>query len=174
MNKYVVVVGPHTSWKDFLVGSFARKCVGAEFINFVGKRQLFDSAFGWYFRWMGGHPVDRSKHTKLVDQIVELFRKNERFALTLTPEGTRKRVNKLKTGYYFVARAANVPIVLVGFDFSSKTVSISAPREPLDTIDQDLLSLAKHYENIRGAHPDKDMSHLYSLLKDSNHELRDS
>jgi 1-acyl-sn-glycerol-3-phosphate acyltransferase len=94
---------------------------------YLGKKELFDSPFGFFFRWTGGRAVDRKQKTGLVDQVVKLFNENEEFAIALAPEGTRKKVNDLKTGFYFIAQKANVPIVPCLFDYEHKTVHFLEP-----------------------------------------------
>ncbi|WP_394749672.1 1-acyl-sn-glycerol-3-phosphate acyltransferase [Spongiimicrobium salis] len=126
VDKCVIIVAPHTSWVDFFIGILVRKLWNEE-INFIGKQSLFKPPFGWYFKWMGGAPIDRSKNNDMVKAIAKIFSERNTFRLALAPEGTRKRVSAWKTGYYYIAQAANVPIVMVAFDYGSKQVKISDP-----------------------------------------------
>ena len=105
VKKSVVIVVPHTSWHDFYVGSFARRILQTE-INFVAKRELFRPPFGWYFKWMGGAPLDRTPGQNKVEAIAEIFNKKKEFRLALAPEGTRKKVDAWKTGFYYIALKA--------------------------------------------------------------------
>ena len=115
LDKCIVAVVPHTSWVDFFLGLLVRKVINQE-INYIGKKSLFKPPFGWFFRWMGGTPIDRSKSSDTVMAIANIFNEKKVFRLALSPEGTRKKVDKWKTGFYYIAKAANVPIVLVAFD----------------------------------------------------------
>ena len=112
LKKYVIIAAPHTSWVDFPVAILARNASGIK-INFIGKDSLFNGPFGWFFRGLGGAPVDRSKNNNLVDAIVDIFNSREQFRLGLSPEGTRKKVEKWKTGFYYIAKGAGVPIVIL-------------------------------------------------------------
>lgn len=126
LDKFVLIIVPHTSWVDFFLGLLVRKIWNEE-INFIGKKSLFNPPFGWYFRWMGGAPIDRSKNNDMVKAIAKIFLERKKFRLALAPEGTRKKVSEWKTGYYYIAKAANVPIVMVAFDYGSKQIKISEP-----------------------------------------------
>ncbi|MBL4643228.1 MAG: 1-acyl-sn-glycerol-3-phosphate acyltransferase [Flavobacteriaceae bacterium] len=126
IQKYVVIAAPHTSWQDFPIGILARNTSGIK-INFIGKASLFKGPFGFIFKRLGGTPVDRSTSNNLVDAIIQIFDKKEQFRLALSPEGTRKKVDKWKTGFYYIAKGAKVPIVMATLDFGKKQVKISEP-----------------------------------------------
>ena len=96
-------------------------------MKFIGKQELFKPPFGFIFRKLGGVPVDRFNNNNFVDQVVEMFNTNESFAIALSPEGTRKKVDRLRTGFYHIARKANVPVVLVAFDFEHKEFRFAPP-----------------------------------------------
>lgn len=136
LNKYVVIAAPHTSWQDFPIGILARNTAGVK-INFIGKDSLFKGPFGFIFRSLGGTPVDRSKSNNLVDAIVQVFDQKEQFRLALSPEGTRKKVDKWKTGFYYIAKGAKVPIVMATLDFDKKQVKISEPFYTTNNKDKD-------------------------------------
>ena len=90
VKKCVVIVAPHTSWVDFFLGLLVRSILKEE-INFIGKKSLFNPPFGWYFRWMGGTPIDRSKNSDTVVSTAKIFAQRQVFRLALSPEGTRKK-----------------------------------------------------------------------------------
>ena len=152
--KYIVIVAPHTSNWDFIIGIFARTSIGIGHAKYLGKSQLFKWPYGFIFRALGGHPVDRSKHNNLVEAVVAIFNSKEKFAVALAPEGTRKKVGKLKTGFYHIAEAAKIPIYLVGFDYPSKTVKISEAYYPSGDIDKDMPEIMKFFKNIVGKNPE--------------------
>jgi len=106
IKKAVVIVVPHTSWHDFYIGAFTRKILKTE-INYIAKKELFKWPFGWYFQWMGGAPLDRSPGQNQVEAIAEIIKTKDEFRLALSPEGTRKKVAVWRTGYYYIALAAN-------------------------------------------------------------------
>ena len=149
VDKCVVIVIPHTHWVDFPLGLIVRKIVGKQ-INYIGKKSLFKPPFGWFFRWTGGKPVDRSKNQNMVDAIVEVFNENKTFRFALAPEGTRKKVDELKTGFYYIAQRANVPIVMVAFDFGKKQVKIAEPFMVTDDFDSDMDRIKSFYKGVKG------------------------
>ena len=153
VKKTVVIVAPHTSWHDFYIGALARKILIVP-IHFVAKKELFDSAFGWYFRWMDGSPINRSSSQNKVDQIVDIFKEKKEFRLAITPEGTRKKVNTWKTGFYYIAKKANVPITCVAFDYATKTVSISKPFYITGNYDKDLRHIRSFFSDAVGKVPE--------------------
>jgi len=127
IKKMVIIVAPHTSWKDFLVGLAVRSKLKVFNAKFLGKKELFDGPLGWYFKWLGGVPVDRFSKNGMVEQVVEMFNSKEEFTIALSPEGTRKKVDKLRTGFYHIAKQAKVPILMMGFDYSKKEIVIGNP-----------------------------------------------
>jgi 1-acyl-sn-glycerol-3-phosphate acyltransferase len=147
-------VAPHTSNLDFFVGVLARAFIKEiKDSKFLGKKELFQPPFGWIFRVLGGYPVDRSRKSNLVDAIVEIFDSKERFIIALAPEGTRKYVGKLKTGFYYIAQKANIPIVMVGFDYVKKEVIISQPFYTGKSIKTDMPLIMKFFKGISGKNP---------------------
>jgi 1-acyl-sn-glycerol-3-phosphate acyltransferase len=153
-KKYVIAVAPHTSGWDFPVGVMARSALKIYKARYLGKSQLFKPPFGWFFRMTGGTPVDRSSSHDVVEQVVQMFNKHDEFILALAPEGTRQKVNKLRTGFYYIAKGAGVPIVPVGFDFEKKQIVIGAPLFPSDNFDQDMATLMSFYRSIKGKIPE--------------------
>jgi 1-acyl-sn-glycerol-3-phosphate acyltransferase len=160
LKKYVVIVAPHTSGWDFVIGLLFRKALRLEKVKYLGKQELFRPPFGFFFRWLGGTPVDRSTRHNLVDQVVAIFHAHEEFAIALSPEGTRQRVDKLKTGFYNIAQAANVPLIMVAFDYANKRAVISEP--VILTGDQatDLTTILNFFRPIQGKYPEKGLMHL--------------
>ncbi|NJB35049.1 MULTISPECIES: 1-acyl-sn-glycerol-3-phosphate acyltransferase [Flavobacteriaceae] len=149
LKKYVIIVIPHTHWLDFPLGVFVRKIVGLD-MHYIAKKALFKPPFGWFFRWTGGTPVDRNKNNNTVDAIVALFDEKDEFRLALAPEGTRKKVTSLKTGFYHIAKKAGVPIVMVAFDFRNKAVRIRDPFYPTSDIIADFKLIFEYYDGVTG------------------------
>ncbi|RKT00783.1 1-acyl-sn-glycerol-3-phosphate acyltransferase [Flavobacterium sp. 123] len=154
VKKCVMMVMPHTSAHDFYLGIFTRGITQLQ-MNWVGKKELFRFPFGFYFRYMGGEPLDRTGGLNKVDSIASIFERKEIFRLAVAPEGTRKYVNELKTGFYYIALKANVPIIPVAFDFGNKEVNLGAPLMPTGDIESDLSILKQHYIGVEGKIPDK-------------------
>ncbi len=149
LDKFVVIVVPHTSWIDFFLALLIRK-VWNEQINFIGKKSLFDSPFGWFFRWTGGAPIDRSKSSDTVTATAKIFKSRDKFRLALSPEGTRKKVGQWKTGFYFIAKKAEVPIVMVAFDFGKKQIKVSEPHYTTDNQSSDFELYAAFFKGVQG------------------------
>ena len=156
----VLAVAPHTHWVDVMVGFAARQALHIEHAKFLGKKELFVGPLGWVLRKMGGTPVDRFAKSGMVDQVVELFNSHETFMLGLSPEGTRKRVDKLRTGFYHIAKKAGVPIVPIGFDYANKLVIIGDAFFPGDDEEEDLKKIIAFYAGIQGKKPQLDMRYL--------------
>lgn len=149
IQKAVVIVVPHTSWHDFYIGLLVRKITKIK-IGFIGKKELFRWPFGWYFRWMGGVSLDRTPSQNKVEAIAEIFKDKEEFRMSLAPEGTRKKVEKWKTGFYYIAMKAQVPIIPVAFDYRWKKVVIHNAFYPTGDIDSDIKVLRSYYKNVVG------------------------
>ena len=162
LKQMVIIVAPHTSWKDLLIGFAVRNKLRIEHANFLGKMELFKGPFGGLFRGLGGIPVDRLSNSKhgIVEQAVSLFEKNEIFILAIAPEGTRKQVKKLRTGFYQIASKANVPIVPFGFDFENKQVIIREPFIVTGNEENDLKKIIAFFSTIKGKNPAFGLHHL--------------
>ena len=151
LKKYVVIAAPHTSWKDFPIAILARNSSG-EKVNFIGKNSLFKGPFGFIFRSLGGTPVDRSKSSNMVDAIIKIFDNKEEFRLGISPEGTRKKVIKWKTGFYFIAKGAKVPIVMATLDFENKEIKFSEPYDITDDKEKDFKHFHNFFKGVKGKH----------------------
>lgn len=149
IKKCVFMVIPHTSWCDFFLGLFTRGIVGLE-MNFIAKKELFAFPFGYYFRWMGGAPIDRTGSLNKVEAIAKIFEKKKEFRLAISPEGTRKKVTELRSGFYYIALTANVPIIPVAFDFGTKAVIIGEVFYPTSNYENDLKILLNHFIGVKG------------------------
>ncbi len=160
LKKAVVIVGPHTTWKDFTIGIAFRSILKIKDAKYLGKAELFKGPFGFIFRWLGGTPVDRFSKQGVVEQVVEKFNKAERLFIALSPEGTRKKVDKLRTGFYYIAKQAKVPIVMVGLDYSKKELSVSEPFYTTDDEASDFRKIIEFFAPLKGYHPEQGMGHL--------------
>lgn len=152
MKKYVVIVAPHTSNWDFMVGEWARARLRMK-SWYIGKKEIFTWPFGYLFRALGGFPVDRKKSTHLVDQIVDLFNAREEFNITIAPEGTRKYNPNWKTGFYAIAQKASIPIQMVAFDYTRKTVTLAPPMYPSGNLEKDMELIKDFYRPHQGKYP---------------------
>ncbi len=159
-KKLVLAVAPHTHWVDVMVGFASRNALNIRHAKFLGKKELFVGPLGWLLKWLGGTPVDRNGKLGMVGQVVALFNANENFILGLAPEGTRKKVDTLRTGFYHIAKAAGVPIVPIGLDYENKKLVVGEAFFTSDDEDTDIKKLIAFYANIKGKRPAKDLRHL--------------
>jgi 1-acyl-sn-glycerol-3-phosphate acyltransferase len=153
IKKCVFMVLTHTSWHDFFLGLFTRGILQVD-MHWVGKIELFRFPFGYYFRWMGGTPLDRSGGLNKVDSIAAIFKKKDVFRMAISPEGTRKKVTELKTGFYFIALKAQVPIIPVAFDFKTRSVIFGQPFQPTGNYAHDLAQILPFFKGVQGKVPE--------------------
>jgi 1-acyl-sn-glycerol-3-phosphate acyltransferase len=148
----VVIVAPHTSNWDFVVGVAGMVSLGIR-IHWLGKGSLFRWPFGRILRWLGGIPVDRSAPDGVVEGAVAMFERHPSFFLGLTPEGTRKRVERWKSGFYRIAVAARVPLFLVAFDYRDRVIGLGPLFWPTGDLAADLPEVQKHFTSAMAKKP---------------------
>lgn len=155
IKQCVIVVAPHTSNWDFIFGMGAVKVmklnqrfvIKKEWIRFPLKKLMFA---------LGALPIDRNKKqnngnkTSTVDLMVDLFKQHQNLRLVITPEGTRSRVNKWRTGFYHVALKANVPIALAFINYETKTCGVDKIIYPSGDFKKDMKEIMDFYKNIKG------------------------
>ncbi|QRM17929.1 glycerol acyltransferase [Dechloromonas sp. TW-R-39-2] len=151
-QKYVLIAAPHTSNWDFpmtLMVCFALRLQ----VYWMGKASLFPPLIGSIMRWLGGIAVDRSKQGNLVESTVSAYKRADRLIVIVPPEGTRAKVTHWKTGFYYIAQGAGVPIALGYLDFSKKEASIARLFHPSGDIDADMKEIKAFYSGINGKNP---------------------
>jgi 1-acyl-sn-glycerol-3-phosphate acyltransferase len=152
-DKYLVVVAPHTSNWDFFIGVLIRRFTKGFDPKYLAKKELFVFPFGILFRKLGGYPVERSKNTNFVDSIVDVYNSKEKFATTITPEGMRKYNKKWKTGFYYIAQKANIPLFRVAFDFGTKRVVLDELYYINKGVDETVVEFKKYFSEFKGKNP---------------------
>lgn len=155
IKSYIVIVGPHTANIDFIIGIMIRGILRINHVKYLGKSQLFKAPYGFIFRWLGGTPVERGKYNNLVEAVAAKFKDNNNFAIGLAPEGTRKKVDRIKTGFYHIAKLADVPIIMVGLDFGSKIIKINKPFYPSDDALSDFKQIIGFFASCKGIKPER-------------------
>jgi 1-acyl-sn-glycerol-3-phosphate acyltransferase len=160
LKKFIMVVAPHTSSWDVYMGFAFRRVLKLNYVKFIGKQELFKPPFGFLFRWAGGVPVDRFSKNNFVDQVVDMFNKNDSFAIALSPEGTRKKVERLRTGFYHIAQKANVPIIMLALDFEHKEFRFAAPFFTTPDAEEDMKRIIHFFADVKGKIPALGISHL--------------
>lgn len=123
LPKIVVIAAPHSSGWDAIWGLAAKLAMGAD-ITFIAKAELFVGPLGWLLRRFGGRPVNRAAPGGIVEQTAAQIRDAERMWFVLAPEGTRRRVEHWKTGFWKIARAAGVPVFCAWFHYPERTIGL--------------------------------------------------
>jgi len=152
VDKYVIIVAPHTSRWDFpivlsMTFVFKIQCL------WMGKASIFRPPFGVIFTWLGGVPIDRSSRHSVVDQAVQAFQDREKMVMGIEPEGTRKRAEYWKTGFYYIALGANIPMVFGFADFERKVVGFGPSLMPTGDIHADMEIIRDFYKDIKAKFP---------------------
>ena len=150
--KAVVVIYPHTSNWDFMIGVLARAVLRLPMF-WIGKESLFRFPMRTLMTWLGGTPVDRSKSHGLVDQLRTVVERHQSYFLVITPEGTRRRTDHWKSGFYHVARGLDVPVGLAFIDYGRRQVGIAEWMRLSGDEDQDLSHIREIYATRQGRYP---------------------
>lgn len=154
IDKMVLVAAPHTSNWDGL-----QMLVAAGYyrirLRWMGKKSLTTGPFGWFIKALGCVPIDRSQSNDVVKTMADAIGASRSMVLAIPPEGTRARVAEWKSGFYHIAVAANVPIVLSVLDYKTKTMSIAGIVYPTGDYEADLPVIRSYYANAVGKHPGK-------------------
>jgi 1-acyl-sn-glycerol-3-phosphate acyltransferase len=151
--RFILIVAPHTSNWDFFVLVIAKLALGID-ATWIGK----DSLFRWPVRGLltrlGGIPIDRASPHGTVRQLVARFTTHKQMVFALTPEGTRKRVEHWRSGYWHVAHDARVPIVPVGPDYALKTIFVGPPLVTSESLEEDERKLRSYFASISARRPE--------------------
>lgn len=153
LPKFVLIGAPHTSNWDFVHGISAVFSADLD-IAFYAKHTLFRWPWGGFFRWLGGHPIDRGAAAGVVEQTRRLFEQSDGLIMTLAPEGTRRRVDQWKSGFYHMAVAAQVPIVCGYIDYRTKQAGTGLVIYPSGNYEQDMSQILAFYREVTAAHPE--------------------
>lgn len=145
----VLIAAPHSSWWDGFWGLIMKMAIGID-ISFMGKRELFVGPLGWALRRLGGIPVERGTTHGVVEQMSERLRQADSFWIGISPEGTRKRVEKWRTGFWHIAREAHVPIVLVYFHYPERTIGVGPLFVTSADVEADIERLRAFYAPWQG------------------------
>jgi 1-acyl-sn-glycerol-3-phosphate acyltransferase len=152
--KFVIIAAPHTSNWDFPIGMAILLAFKLKF-SILGKDSLFRWPFGGFLKWMGLIPINRSKSCNVVAQSIQVFKDNRKMVMIVAPEGTRKKGIYWKTGFYHIARGANVPIVMGFLDYVRKAGGIGPTLMPTGDIEFDMETIRCFYDRISGKIPEK-------------------
>ena len=153
LPKKILIVAPHTSSMDFPIGILVKFWLDIR-ATFYAKEELFKGILGWILRSLGGLPVDRSKNNNVVGQAVADFLKNTHHTILITPEGTRKKVDRFKSGFYHIAHKANVPIIPIAFDYGRKVIKVLPTYYVKGEGDIEIEKIRQLFSGIKGKIPE--------------------
>jgi len=150
--KMVLLMFPHTSNWDFLVGLLARFACGWP-IHWLGKHSLFRPPFERLLQRLGGIPVNRNAPGSLIEDLAAYCREHDHAIIAMAPEGTRKHVAHWKTGFHRIARAADIPLAMGYIDYGKKRIGIAGYLAASEDIDADMAKIAHFYRNVTAWRP---------------------
>ncbi|MCF0201987.1 MAG: 1-acyl-sn-glycerol-3-phosphate acyltransferase [Bacteroidaceae bacterium] len=151
-QKFIIALAPHTSNWDFILGELFALAEGMR-IGFMMKKEWFFWPLGPIFRKIGGIPVNQQKHTSMTEAITEAAKKADKFALCITPEGTRRPVKDWKKGFYYIAMGADIPILLASLDFEKKLIRCTKTFRPTGNVEEDFREIKSYYKGVKGKKP---------------------
>lgn len=149
--KVVLLGAPHTSNQDFFMAILTALSLGVD-MTFVMKHTPFKGVVGSVLRWLGGIGLDRDKSTNFVAQTVEVFNTRDEIVLAIMPEGTRSVTEGWKSGFYYIAQGADVPIILITFDYANKVMRVGPTFIPTGDYEADLPRIQSHFVGVMGKH----------------------
>jgi hypothetical protein len=149
--KVILVGAPHTSYIDFVLTKLTAGTCGVR-LHWVGKKALFPARLAPIVRWFGGIPVNREASEGFVGAMVEEFRRRDAFYLAVMPEGTLRDVAAWRSGFYHIALGADVPMLLIGFDWGRRTMRIGpvVRPNPLATVEDEIAGIRRQFDGIDG------------------------
>lgn len=152
IKKKILIAAPHTSNWDFPIGILARTILKDK-IKYIGKASLFKPPLGWIMYPLGGIPVKRTKTTNFVRAIVNEYDEREELTIVIAPEGQRKKIQHFKTGFYFIAKAANIAIIPTIFDWKNKEVRFLDPYYAKDDPKKEIKEIEELFRGVIGKVP---------------------
>jgi acyltransferase-like protein len=152
-TKFILIGEPHTSNWDFLLMFGVAWSKRIE-VSWIGKNTIFKKPFGTIMRKLGGIPLDRSSRHNVVVQTAEMFKKTAKLIVVIGPSGTRRKREYWKSGFYWIAHKAQIPILCGYLDFENKTVHVGLSFVPTGNVKKDMDRIREFYKDIRGQHPE--------------------
>ena len=149
VDKAIIISAPHTAIEDFVIGRCFFWMEGRQ-VKFLIKKEFFRFGLGWLLKRIGGIPVDRSRGNNMVAKTAKVFHQYDKLNIVITPEGTRKRVEKWKRGFYYMAELAQVPVVLGFIDFKTRRCGYGPSFMPSGDFDKDWPMIEDFYRGMQG------------------------
>ena len=154
-KRILIVAAPHTSNWDFVIGMGALLGLNAK-IRWIGKHTLFKPGISWFFRWLGGIPVNRKNPASFIEDVSNMIKKDRGLMIGVAPEGTRKKINRWKTGFLRIAKTTQSKILFISIDAPSKTIKIASNLfTPTEDKENDLEFVKSYFRNFKGINPDQ-------------------
>lgn len=151
--KAILAVAPHTSNWDFFIGLFVLFALKLK-VSFFGKHTIFTPPLGWLMRRVGGIPIERSRAHGVVEGISALISQQDKILLALAPEGTRRGVYPWKTGFLHIARTAEIPIQLIGLNYTRKQIVFGPVITQINDVGEQMQKIYAFYANVAGKYPE--------------------
>ncbi len=151
-ERIVIIAAPHTSNWDFILAMLAIFGLNIK-LRWLGKHSIFKPGFKIFFKWLGGIPVYRDNPSNLIDNVVKIVKKEKSIVIAMTPEGTRKKVKRWKTGFLRIAKQTHSKILLISIDAPTKSIEIGNIFNPTGNSEEDLEFIQKYYSSFRGINP---------------------
>lgn len=153
LKKYVIIAAPYTSAWDFIIGKLILVSLNVKCVIII-KKESFVFPIGIILRYMGAISVDRQRGATIVSTAVRLLEENDNFSVIITPEGTRKKQNNWKMGFYCIAQRANVPILVASLDYSKKESNFETVFYPTGDLEKDFKEIKSYYVGKKGKYPE--------------------
>ena len=151
-ERIVIIAAPHTSNWDFILAMLAIFGLNIK-VRWLGKNSIFKPGFKLFFEWLGGIPVYRDNPSTLIEKVVNIVKKEKSIVIAMTPEGTRKKVKRWKTGFLRIAKQTQSKILLISIDAPTKSIEIGKIYNPSGNSEEDLTYIQNYYSAFRGINP---------------------
>jgi len=148
-ERIVIIAAPHTSNWDFVLAMLAIFGLNIK-LRWLGKHSIFKPGFKIFFKWLGGIPVYRDNPSNLIDNVVKIVKREKSIVIAMTPEGTRKKVKRWKTGFLRIAKQTHSKILLISIDAPTKSIEIGKIFNPTGNSEDDLAFIQNYYSSFRG------------------------
>ena len=154
-EEIIVVVGaPHTSNWDFILAMLTILALNVN-LKWVGKSSIFKPGFKWFFKWLGGIPVDRNNPSSLMEDVKDIVAREKGLIIAVAPEGSRKKVIRWKTGFLRIAELTQAKILFFAIDAPSKCILIGDIFKPTGNVEEDLKFVKNYFSAFKGINPDQ-------------------
>jgi 1-acyl-sn-glycerol-3-phosphate acyltransferase len=151
--RLIITAAPHTSNWDFVLAMLCIISLNIK-VRWLGKSSIFKPGFKWFFHWLGGIPVNRDNPASLIDDVATIVKNDNGIIICVTPEGSRKKVTRWKTGFLRIAELTDSKILLVSINAPTRTVHIGKIFKPSGDKDKDVLAVKSYYKPFQGINPE--------------------